>query len=73
MTGVGRFAATGEHVAAFRLLLTASMFDPTKPVQVLFGGKLVERKVKPDPRILLEEFVERMDRTFLPIASIDVP
>jgi hypothetical protein len=49
------------------------MFDPAKPVQVLFGGKLVEKKVKPDARILLEEFVERLDRTFLPIAVIDVP
>jgi dienelactone hydrolase len=73
MTGVGRFAATGEHVAAFRLLLTASMFDPTKPVQVLFGGKLVEKKVKVDARVLLGDFVERLDRSFLPVASIDVP
>src|SRR5258706_8009415 len=73
MTGVGRFAATGEKVSAFRLLLTASMFDPTKPVQVLFGGKPVEKKVKADPRVLLEEVVERLDRTFLPIPSLDVP
>jgi dienelactone hydrolase len=73
MTGLGRFSATGQGVAGFRLLLTAAMFDPAKPVQVLFGGKLVEKKAKPDPRVLLEEFVERFDRTFLPVASIDVP
>jgi dienelactone hydrolase len=72
-TGVGKFAATGERVAGFRILLSASMFDPAKPVQVLFGGKLVEKKVKPDPRVLLEDFVERFDRSFLPIAAIDVP
>lgn len=72
-TGVGKFAATGERVAGFRLLLSASMFDPAKPVQVLFGGKLVEKKAKPDARVLLETFVERLDKSFLPVAAIDVP
>jgi len=72
-TGVGRFTAVGDKVAAFRLLLTASMFDPSKPVQVLFGNKLVEKKATPDARVLLEDFVERFDRTFLPVAAVDVP
>ena len=49
------------------------MFDPTKPVLVLFGGKLVEKKAKPDARVLLETFVERLDKSFLPVAAIDVP
>jgi acetyl esterase/lipase len=73
MTAPGRFTATGEHVLGFRLLLAKSMFDPAKPVQVLFGGKLVEKKVVPDAKVLLGEFVERFDRSFLPIAAVDVP
>jgi dienelactone hydrolase len=72
-TGPGRFAATGERVAGFRLLLSASMFDPAKPVQVNFNGKFFEKKVKPDPKVLLYDFVERFDRSFLPIAAVDVP
>jgi dienelactone hydrolase len=73
MTAPGRFTATGEHVVGFRLLLAKSMFDPSKPVQVLFGGRLVEKKVVPDAKVLLGEFVERFDRSFLPVAAIDVP
>jgi dienelactone hydrolase len=72
-TGPGRFAATGERVASFRLLLTAEMFDPAKPVHVLFNGRLHEKKPKPDPRVLAVEFAERFDRSFLPIAAVDVP
>src|SRR4030095_8765977 len=60
-TGPGRFAATGERVASFRLLLTAEMFDPAKPVHVLFNGRLHEKKPKPDPRGLAGEFGDRLD------------
>ena len=73
MTAPGRFVATGDRVLGFRLLLAKSMFDPSKPVQVLFAGKLVEKKVVPDAKVLLREFVERFDRSFLPIAAVDVP
>lgn len=73
MTAPGRFVATGDRVLGFRLLLAKSMFDPSKPVQILFGGKLVEKKVVPDAKVLLGEFVERFDRSFLPIAAVDVP
>ena len=72
-TGLGRFAAKGERVAGFRILLAAEMFDPAQPVQVLWNGKLVKKKVVPDPRVLAGDFAERFDRSFLPIASIDVP
>jgi hypothetical protein len=72
-TGPGKFAATGERVAAFRLLLTDAMFDPAKPVQVTFNGRYVEKKAKRDARVLAVELAERFDRTFLPVAAIDVP
>lgn len=72
-TGVGAFSAAGERVAGFRLLLSAEMFDPAKPVQIVFNGKQIERRAVPDAKVLLHEFVERFDRSFLPVASIDVP
>ena len=72
-TAPGRFVATGDRVLGFRLLLAKSMFDPAKPVQVLFAGKLVEKKVVPDAKVLLGEFVERFDQSFLPVAVVDVP
>jgi hypothetical protein len=71
--GPNRFSATGDRVLGFRLLLAKSMFDPAKPVQILFGGKLVEKKVVPDAKVLLGDFVERFDTSFLPIAAVDVP
>jgi hypothetical protein len=49
------------------------MFDPAVPVEVVFNGKATRRKVVPDLKVLLTEFVERLDRSFLPIASIEVP
>jgi len=72
-TGPGKFAATGLRVTRFRLLLAADQFDPAQPVQVLFNGKLVSKKVVPDAKVLLQDFVERFDRTFLPVAAVDVP
>lgn len=69
----GRFEVTARGVARFRLLLSQGMFDPAVPVEVVFNGKATRRKVVPDLKVLLTEFVERLDRSFLPIASIEVP
>lgn len=71
--GPGRFTATSTGVTSFRLLLTSEMYDPAKPVVVLWNGKKTEKRVRADARVLLTEFVERFDRSFLPVAAIDVP
>ena len=72
-TATGRFAVTSERVAAFRLLLPREAFDPASAVRVNFNGHYFEKKAVLDPKVLLLDFVERFDRTFLPVASIEVP
>jgi len=71
--GPGRFLAKGREVKSFRLLLAEGMFDPARPVEVVFNGRVVRKAVQPSSRVLLREFVERFDRTFLPVAEIVVP
>ena len=35
--------------------------------------KAIEKNPRAEKRVLLQEFVERFDRTFLPVAVVDVP
>jgi hypothetical protein len=49
------------------------MFDPAVPVQVTTNDKLANYEVKPAKLVLLRDFVERFDRTFLPVAEISCP
>jgi putative esterase len=72
-TGPGAFVAKGAGVESFRLLLAEGMFDPKTPVTVHFNGKRHSRKVSADKTVLLPEFAERFDRTFLPVAEVRVP
>jgi hypothetical protein len=72
--GPDRFSARPAIASSASVSCSAnSLFDPSKPVQILFGGKLVEKKVVPDAKVLLGDFVERFDASFLPIAAVDVP
>jgi dienelactone hydrolase len=72
MTAPGQFVAKGTGVGQFRILLALSMFEPGKPVRVQYNGKTKTVVVKPEKKILLEEFCERFDRTFLPVAEVRV-
>ena len=71
--GAGGFVAAGKYVRKFRLLLDASMFTAGKDVRVVFNGKEFRRTPRPSAAILLKEFVERFDRTFLPVAELRIP
>lgn len=71
-TGIGRFEAEGERVGRFELLLDERMFVPGEPIVVRWRGRDVKRHVKPSVRVLLEEFVERFDRSFLPVARVEI-
>jgi len=71
-TGPGAFQATGREVERFRLLLPEGAFEKG-PVTVEFRGRTVKASPKPDGAVLLQEFVERFDRTFLPVAEVRVP
>lgn len=73
MVKKGEFLVKSERVRKFRILLTAGMFDPEQPVVVTWNGRKRRVKAKATPRILLEEFADRFDRTFLPIAEVRVP
>jgi len=69
----GRFTAEGDGVRRFRLLLDDSMFPAGEPVQVTWKGRTRTMHPKPDRRVLLEDFVERFDRTYVPVAELRLP
>ena len=46
---------------------------PGDPVEVSWNGRTVRRRPRPSRLVLLTEFAERFDRTFLPIAEMRVP
>ena len=73
MVEPGVFVAESTHVGSFRLLLSPEMFHPDRPVKVTWNGRARQRRLKPSKRVLLLDFAERFDRTFLPIAEFKVP
>ena len=73
MVAQGHFEISSERVRGYRILLTAGMFDPAEPVSVTWNGRKRRVRVKPSARVLLEEFADRFDRTFLPVAEIRIP
>jgi hypothetical protein len=65
----GRFSAESSRVESFRLLLEESAVEPGKPVELRWKGRTLARPFRPDRRVLVEEFLERFDRSFLPVAE----
>ena len=41
-------------------------------VEVRWQNRTEKQKVTPDAAVLLRDFVERFDRTFLPVARVEV-
>jgi len=72
MKAPGDFIVKGEGVRSFRLLLSEGMFDPKVAVKVTWNGRARTRKLAPSKETLLLDFVERFDRTFLPVAELEV-
>ena len=73
MSSPGRFRAKSTHVERFRLLLTREMLPEKGPVHVRVGSRTTKKAAVPDKALLLTEFVERLDRSFLPVAEVTVP
>ena len=71
--GPGRFEAKSTGVARFRLWLEAGAVGDAGAVTVTWNGKVVKRTVVPSAAVLLREFVERVDRAFLPVAEVVIP
>lgn len=73
MTEPGVFTAQGRGVRRFRLLLTEQMFEAGEAVEVRFNGRTKRIRPRPHLEVLLADFVERFDRTFLPAFEVIVP
>jgi dienelactone hydrolase len=73
MRAPGSFVADSRGVRKFRLLLAAEMLGKDGAVEVRWLGRTIKKKAAPDARVLLREFVERFDRTFLPVAEVVLP
>ncbi len=71
--GQGKFRAEGQLVTALSLLLTPAQLGKDGAVEVRLQNKPVKKKAAPAVAVLLREFVERFDRTFLPVARVTVP
>jgi len=71
--GPNKFIVKTQRVKKFRLLLADGMFDAELPVEVIWNGRKRKKKLKRNARVLLDEFAERFDRTFLPVAEFRVP
>jgi predicted esterase len=69
----GKFEVKSSNVKKFRLLLAPGMFDPDEAVVVTWNGRARKKKVKPSTRVLLDDFADRFDRTFIPTAELRVP
>ena len=67
-----RIEARVKGVAHFRLLLTGDMFEERGTFEVKVGSRRRKSEVRPRAATLLAEFVERFDRTFLPVAEVEV-
>jgi len=67
----GRFEARGQGVESFSLRLRPEDLSRKGDVRVKFK-KSRTYDVDPSPLVLLLEFVERFDRTFLPVAEVFV-
>lgn len=70
--GQGRFTAQGKLVKAFALSLTAAQIGKNGAVEVRWQNRTQKFQATPHAAVLLRDFVERFDRTFLPVARVEV-
>lgn len=69
-SGPGQFTVKDREIASFRLLLSKKMLGEQAKVAVRWRGRTIRRPVVFSPEVFLREFVERFDRTFLPVAEV---
>jgi predicted esterase len=68
-----RIKLEGLHATRVRVLFSEEMLPPKTEVLLQWQQKTARRKIERDARVLLAEFVERFDRTFLPVFEAQVP
>jgi hypothetical protein len=60
-------------VAAFRILLTREDLPEKGRIEVRADRRRVRRDAAEDQSVLLVDFAEHFDRTFLPVMEVRVP
>lgn len=68
----GEYELETRGVRKFRILIPAEEFDPTLALTLRIDGKTQKKRAKASKLVLLEDFAERFDRTFLPVAAIEL-
>jgi hypothetical protein len=68
-----RVKLESTHATRARVLFSEEMLPEKPEVLLQWQQKTLRRKVVRDPKVLLSEFVERFDRTFLPVFEARVP
>jgi dienelactone hydrolase len=70
--GAGRYSATSTSVKRWRILLEAQDLDGKQELVVTWNGDSSKQRPRPSAFVLLEEFAERFDRTFVPVAELQL-
>lgn len=62
---------TGSRVAKLVMAITPGYFDLTRPVRVVFNGRVIhDELVKPDSAVILSDYAANRDRKALPVARL---
>ncbi len=72
-TGAGSFALEFNEATRVRLYLRAEDLGEKGGVKISLGGKQLVRQARADVKVMLEDFAERFDRTFVVSARVEVP
>ena len=69
----GELVVQQKDVERFRLLFTRDDLPEKRPIRMRLGSRSRTLTVTPAASVLLSEFVERFDRTFLPVGEALLP
>jgi hypothetical protein len=69
----GKFVVNSTSVLRFRLLLSKDMLAADAPVEVTTNDKPARYAATPSRLVALRDFVERFDRTFIPVVEVSCP
>jgi dienelactone hydrolase len=70
LAGPGKVKGKASRVTALRVLFTEAMLGDAREAKVEIGALRGRASAKPSAEVLLCEFVERFDRTFLPVVEV---
>lgn len=73
MHGPGRFSLRATMVGKARLLLPDAMLGDKSTLQVNWRGRQLRKPFERSKQVLLRDFAERFDRSFLPTVEVRVP